>query len=101
MGVRILPGPPFILEEINLPKLINKTSFKGYIKTTSESSDSALLVNHLAAIIGKAKNCDVIYVLLDEIENEFDIKFDLDEILNIKKIGDIEKIFVKHGVKAE
>jgi acyl carrier protein len=41
------------------------------------------------------------YVLLDEIENEFDIKFDLDEILNIKKIGDIEKIFVKHGVKAE
>jgi len=41
------------------------------------------------------------YVLLDEIENEFDIKFDLDETLEIKKIGDLEKIFVKHGVKVE
>jgi acyl carrier protein len=41
------------------------------------------------------------YVLLDEIETEFDIKFDLDETLDIKKIGDIKKIFVKHGVKAE
>ena len=41
------------------------------------------------------------YVLLDEIENEYDIKFDLDETLDIKKIGDIKKIFVKHGVKAE
>ena len=41
------------------------------------------------------------YVLLDEIENEFDIKFDLDETLDIKKIGDIKKIFVKHGVKTE
>ena len=41
------------------------------------------------------------YVLLDEIENEFDIKFDLDESLEIKKIGDIKKIFLKHGVKTD
>jgi acyl carrier protein len=41
------------------------------------------------------------YVLLDEIENEFDIKLELDETLEIKKIGDIKKIFTKHGVKAE
>ena len=41
------------------------------------------------------------YVLLDEIEKEFDIKFDLDETLDIKKIGDIKRIFLKHGVKAE
>ena len=41
------------------------------------------------------------YVLLDELENEFDIKFDLDETLEIKKIGDIKKIFLKHGVKSE
>jgi len=41
------------------------------------------------------------YVLLDEIENEFNIKFDLDETLEIKKIGDIKKILVNHGVKAE
>ena len=38
------------------------------------------------------------YVLLDEIENEFNIKFDLDETLEIKKIGDFEKIFQKHGI---
>ena len=39
------------------------------------------------------------YVLLDEIENEFNIKFDLDETLEIKKIGDFKKIFQKHGVE--
>lgn len=41
------------------------------------------------------------YVLLDEIENEFGIKFDLDETLEIKKVGDIKKIFIKQGVKTE
>ena len=41
------------------------------------------------------------YVLLDELENEFNIKFDLDETLEIKKIGDIKKIFLKHEVKSE
>ncbi len=41
------------------------------------------------------------YVLLDEIEKEFNMKFDLDETLDIKKIGDIKKIFIKHGVKIE
>tara|TARA_B100000029_G_C17297537_1_gene859389 strand:+ start:621 stop:854 length:234 start_codon:yes stop_codon:yes gene_type:complete len=38
------------------------------------------------------------YVLLDEIEKEFDLKFDLDETLEIKKIGDIKRIFRKYGV---
>jgi acyl carrier protein len=38
------------------------------------------------------------YVLLDEIENEFNIKFDLDETLEIKKISDFRKIFEKHGI---
>ena len=41
------------------------------------------------------------YVLLDEIENEFDMKFDLDETLEIKKVGDIKKIFTKQGVDVE
>jgi acyl carrier protein len=41
------------------------------------------------------------YVLLDEIENEFDVKFDLDETLEIKKIGDIKKLFVKYGIRSE
>ena len=39
------------------------------------------------------------YVLLDEIENEFGIKFDLDEILDIKKIGDFKKLLEKNGSK--
>ena len=39
------------------------------------------------------------YVLLDEIETEFDIKFDLDETLEIKNIGDFKKILTKHGVE--
>ena len=39
------------------------------------------------------------YVLLDEIENEFHMKLDLDETLEIKKIGDFKKILEKHGVK--
>ena len=39
------------------------------------------------------------YVLLDEIENNFDIKFNLDETLNIKKIGDFRKLLEKNGVK--
>ena len=41
------------------------------------------------------------YVLLDEIENEFDVKFDLDETLEIKKIGDVKKLFVKYGIRCE
>ena len=41
------------------------------------------------------------YVLLDEIENEFDVKFDLDETLEIKNIGDIKKLFVKYGIRCE
>ena len=38
------------------------------------------------------------YVLLDEIENEFNVKFDLDETFEIKKIGDFKKIFQKNGI---
>ena len=45
------------------------------------------------------KDLELILYRLDEIEKEFNMKFDLDESLNIKKIGDIKKIFIKHGVK--
>ena len=38
------------------------------------------------------------YVLLDELENEFNIKFDLDETLEIKKVGDFKEIFEKHRI---
>ena len=36
------------------------------------------------------------FVLLDEIEKEFDVKFSLDETLEIKTVGDFRK---KSGVK--
>ena len=39
------------------------------------------------------------YVLLDEIENQFSITFDLDETLEIKKVGDFKKLLEKNGVK--
>jgi len=39
------------------------------------------------------------YVLLDEIENQFSINFDLDETLEIKKVGDFKKLLEKNGVK--
>ena len=38
------------------------------------------------------------YVLLDQIENKFNIKFNLDETLEIKKIGDFKKLFEKYGI---
>ena len=39
------------------------------------------------------------YVLLDEIENQFSITFNLDETLEIKKIGDFKQLLEKNGVK--
>ncbi len=39
------------------------------------------------------------YVLLDEIENKFSVSFDLDETLEIKKIGDIKKLLEKNGAQ--
>ena len=37
------------------------------------------------------------YVLLDEIEKEFSIKFSLEETLEIKTVGDFKKKLEKHG----
>ena len=38
------------------------------------------------------------YVLLDEIEKEFNVKFSLQETLEIKTVGDFKKKLEKHGV---
>ena len=37
------------------------------------------------------------YVLLDEIEKEFSIKFSLEETLEMKTVGDFKKKLEKHG----
>ena len=39
-----------------------------------------------------------LYVLLNEIEKEFNIKFSLEETLEIKNVGDFKKQLEKHGV---
>ena len=39
-----------------------------------------------------------LYVLLNEIEKEFNIKFSLEETLEIKTVGDFRKQLEKHGV---
>jgi len=41
------------------------------------------------------------YALLNQIEKEFDIKFDITETLEIKKIGDFKKLFQKRGIQVE
>ena len=38
------------------------------------------------------------FVLLDEIEKEFNVKFSLQETLEIKTVGDFKKKLEKHGV---
>tara|TARA_B100000029_G_C16838998_1_gene690994 strand:+ start:234 stop:473 length:240 start_codon:yes stop_codon:yes gene_type:complete len=37
------------------------------------------------------------YVLIDEIENLFHIKFSLDEILEINTVNDLKNLLIKHG----
>jgi len=39
-----------------------------------------------------------VYVLLDEIETTYNVKFDLDETLEIKNVGILKKLLQKHGV---
>ena len=38
------------------------------------------------------------FVLLDEIEKEFKIKFSLEETLRIKNVGDLSRMLHEHGV---
>jgi len=38
------------------------------------------------------------YILLDEIESEFNVKFTLDETLEIKNVGDFKKLLQKQGI---
>jgi len=41
------------------------------------------------------------YVLLDDIETEFGVRFTLDEALSIKNVGDIKKVLQNHGMTIE
>ena len=39
-----------------------------------------------------------LYMLIDDIETEFNLKFILEEILEIKNVGDFKKQLKKYGV---
>ena len=38
-------------------------------------------------------------MLVSELESNFDIKFTMNEVLEVKKVSDIKKALEKHGVK--
>jgi acyl carrier protein len=37
-------------------------------------------------------------VLADELETKFNVKFNLDELINVKNVADIKKTLTKHGI---
>ena len=39
------------------------------------------------------------YVLINEVETEFNIKFTIDEILEIKNANDVKNLLINHGCK--
>lgn len=39
------------------------------------------------------------YVLLYELETNFDVKFSIDEVMDVKNIADIKRHLQNHGVK--
>lgn len=40
-------------------------------------------------------------MLVSELENEFKISFTVDEVINVKTVGEIKKALIKHGVKSD
>jgi len=38
------------------------------------------------------------YILLDEIETEFDVKFTLEDVIKIKNVMDFKRLLRNHGV---
>ncbi len=40
-------------------------------------------------------------MLVSELEQEFKISFTVDEVINVKTVGEIKKALVKHGVKPD
>lgn len=38
-------------------------------------------------------------VLVTELEKNFNVEFSLDEVVSVKKVGDIKKILREHGLK--
>ena len=66
--------------EIYVKMILNTSDVEGYI-----------LFNHMIQRF-------IYFIDTKCYTNEFNIKFDLDETLEIKKISDFRKIFEKHGI---
>jgi len=80
-------------------------------KFPSQIGDIKIMTNNLYSIIARVFSVDIseinpnsnpetidswdslnAYILIDEIENEFEIKFTLDEILSIKDVNSLESL---------
>jgi len=78
------------------------------------------MVNKLYEIVAKVMNTDIskindmsshesvkgwdsfsVYVLLNEIETEFKIRFTMEETLDIKNVGDFKRHLLNHGIVLE
>ena len=38
-------------------------------------------------------------MLVSELENTFDVKFTMDEVVSVKSVGDIKEALIKHGIE--
>jgi len=38
-------------------------------------------------------------ILVTELEKNFNVKFTIDEVISVKKVGDIKKILKEHGIE--
>jgi len=71
-----------------LYKIISKVMNTNIEELNDESSPSS--ISNWTSFNG--------YVLLDELETNFDIKFTIDEAMDVKKIADIKRHLGNHGI---
>jgi acyl carrier protein len=71
-----------------LYKIISKVMNTNIEEINDESSPSS--ISNWTSFNG--------YVLLDELETNFDVKFSIDEAMDVKNISDIKRHLQNHGV---
>ena len=71
-----------------LYKIISKVMNTNIEEINDESSPSS--ISNWTSFNG--------YVLLDELETNFDVKFSIDEAMDVKNVSDIKRHLQNHGV---
>jgi len=71
-----------------LYKIISKVMNTNIKEINDESSPSS--ISNWTSFNG--------YVLLDELETNFDVKFSIDEAMDVKNVSDIKRHLQNHGV---